>query len=212
MIITVFGATGMIGKYVVSKALAQGYAVKAFGRNVDSIIDADTRDENLVAIKGYILDEGSVYEAVKNSNAVISVLGGSFDGNDKARSLGMKNIITQMKKAGLKRIIALGGKGILQADEKDMIMDRPDYPEMYLPVGREHLQAFHYLQESNLDWTIVGAPDLVDVEGNGEYTTNINYPPQNDNGKIDAGNLASFLLHEATNNKYVRQRVGISNV
>jgi len=98
MILTVFGATGMVGKHVVQQALAKGYTVKAFGRNIAGFLDEETRNTNLHAVKGYVFDEKEVYEAIKGSDAVISVLGGSFDGKDKTRSLGIKNIITQMEK------------------------------------------------------------------------------------------------------------------
>ena len=34
MTITIFGATGMVGKQLVQQALFKGHTVKAFGRNV----------------------------------------------------------------------------------------------------------------------------------------------------------------------------------
>ena len=48
---------------------------------------------------------------IKESDAVLEGAIGGADGADKARSLGIKNIIAQMEKTGLKRIIALGGFG-----------------------------------------------------------------------------------------------------
>ncbi|WP_207496801.1 NAD(P)-dependent oxidoreductase [Aridibaculum aurantiacum] len=212
MTITLFGATGMVGKYIVRKALAQGHTIKAFGRNVQSLIDADLRNTKLVAVKGYVFDEGDVYKAIQGSDMVISVLGGAFNGKDKSRSLGIKNIVAQMKRAQVKRIVALGGKGILLSENDELLLDLPDYPEEYLPVGKEHLQAYLYLKESDLDWTIIGAPNLVDEDGSGHYTTSSEYPPQPDNGFIRAGDLAEFMLKEATANNYLQQRVGISTV
>lgn len=211
MTITVFGATGMVGKYVVTKALGHGHKVIAFGRHVERLIDADLEDENLEAAKGYVFDKDDVYKAIKGSDAVISVLGGAFDGTDKTRSLGIKNIIAQMEKAGVPRIVALGGLGILQADGEELVMDKPDYPQQYLPVGKEHLQAYHFLKESVLEWTIVGAPDLVDEDATGNYTTSSEYPPQTGIGKINVGDLAEFMIIEALNKRYLHQRVGISN-
>ena len=65
MRITVFGATGQVGKRIVRQALALGHQVTAFGRNVDSLIDADIRNDNLLAVKGYVFDAGDVFNAVK---------------------------------------------------------------------------------------------------------------------------------------------------
>jgi putative NADH-flavin reductase len=117
MIITVFGATGQVGKRTVRYALAKGHTVRAFGRNIEGLIDRDLDDEKLVAIKGSVFDEDEVYDAVRGVEAVISSLGGAFDGNDKTRSLGIKTIAQQMQKAGVRRIVAVGGSGVLNAPD-----------------------------------------------------------------------------------------------
>ena len=98
MRVTIFGATGMVGKQLVQQALFKGHSVKAFDRNVFTALDMDT--ENLELIKGALFDEADVYHAVKDSDAVLSALGGGFDGTDKTRTLGIKNIIAQMKNEG----------------------------------------------------------------------------------------------------------------
>jgi uncharacterized protein len=210
MKLTVFGATGMVGKQIVKHALAFNHMVKAFGRNVESLIDSDLNNDNLIAVKGYVFDEDSVYDAIKGSDAVISALGGDFSGNDKTRSLGIKNIITEMQKAGIKRIVALGGIGILNAEDGTLLIEQPDYPKNYLPVAKEHLQAYLYLKESNLDWTIVGAPNILEEDATGGFITSADNPPTPDKGKINAGDLALFMVTEVVKNSYVKRRVGIS--
>jgi putative NADH-flavin reductase len=211
MKVTIFGATGMVGVRLVREALAKGHSVKAFGRNVSTLIDADIADDRFEAVKGYVFEEDDVYKAIKGADAVLSALGGDFTGNDKTRSIGIKNIVSQMKKANVERIIAVGGLGILQANEDTLIIDTPSYPAQYLAVGKEHLEAFKYLKESNLQWTFVCPPMIQDAEKQGEYVTNANYPPQPDSGHITAGNLAQFMITELEQNKYSQQRVGICN-
>src|SRR4051812_3037518 len=167
MIISVFGATGQVGLRIVRLALAKGFTVRAFGRSIEDMIDEDLRNKNFEAIKGYVFDEEQVYNAVKDADVVLSALGGSFDGADKTRSLGLKNIVTQMEKANVKRIIAVGGMGILNATDDTFIIDTPNYPEMYLPVGREHLKAYFVLNGSSLDWTFVCPPDIKNEDATG---------------------------------------------
>lgn len=214
MTITVFGATGQVGKYVVSQALAMGFTVRAFGRSIESLIDKDISSDKLQAIKGYVFNETDVYAAIKDANAVISVLGGAFDGKDRTRSLGMKNIIHQMEKTGVKRIVALGGMGILNANEPEetLLIEQPDYPEQYKPVGLEHLAAFRSLEISGLDWTFVCAPDIIDKAGSRQYITSANYPPLPNHYQIMAGDLADCMLQCIRNNQYIYQRVGISRL
>jgi len=207
--IIVFGATGMVGKQLVQQGLFKGHHVRAFGRNVYTTDFLET--ENLQLVQGALFDEGEVYKAVKGCDAVLSALGGGVDGSDRTRTLGMKNILAQMKKAGLKRIIGIGGRGVLQANEEKMIIDTEDYPPEFIAVGREHAKAYELLKDSGLDWTFVCPPDIINAGPTGEYTTRADYPVESGNERINAGDLAMFMLNELQKNEYVQKRVGISN-
>ncbi len=210
MIITIFGATGMTGKKLVKQALLSGHSVRAFGRNVFTA--GFTEHEKLQLLPGSLFDDDAVYKAIAGSDVVLSAVGGAFDGVDKTRSLGMKKIVAQMEKAGVKRIIAIGGMGVLDTVERDVIfMETPSYPKQFLPVGKEHFQAYQTLLHSTLDWTFVCPPDLIDAEATGAYYTASNTIPQENTFKINTGDLALFMLTEAERNSFVRMRVGISN-
>ena len=209
MTIIVFGATGMVGKQLVQQALFKGHTVKAFGRNVFSEYEPDTK--NLELVKGALFDAGEVADAIKGCDAVLSALGGGFDGNDKTRTLGIKNIIAQMKKEKVQRIIAVGGMGVLNADEITLIVDTENYPKEMIPVSKEHQQVYEYLKESGLNFTFVCPPAIIDHEATGAFTTNADYLPEINNNTINAGDLALFMLNELEKNEYVKQKVGISN-
>jgi uncharacterized protein len=209
MNIIIFGATGMVGKQLVKQALFNGHHVKAFGRNV--FTELNMEEKNLELLRGALFDEGEVSSAINGCDAVLSALGGGFDGTDKTRTLGIKNIITQMKKNNVKRIVAIGGLGVLNFDEATLLLEKDDYPKEYLPVGLEHKKAYDYLNESGLDWTFVCPPNITNQEATGVFTTNANYPPNQNNYAINAGDLAMFMLNELGKNEYVKLRVGISN-
>ena len=215
MKLIIFGATGLVGKQLVQQALFNRHHVKAFGRNVFTTDYLPTgsggETENLELVQGALFDEGEVYKAIKGFDAVISAIGGSMDGTDKTRTLGMKNIIKQMQKAGVKRIIGIGGLGVLNADENSLLVDKDDYPPEYKAVGFEHKKAFELLNESGLDWTFVCPHNSIHEAPTRSYSTNTNYPPELNNYKINAGDLAMFILNELQKNEYVKQRVGISN-
>jgi putative NADH-flavin reductase len=221
MKLIIFGATGMVGKQLVQQALFKKNHVKAFGRNVhttDYLPTGSGREtENLQLVQGALFDEDEVYNAITGCDAVLSAIGGSMDGTDKTRTLGMKNIIKQIQKAGVKRIVAIGGFGVLNADPQDaahensLLVDKDDYPTEYKAVGLEHKKAYELLNESGLDWTFVCAPNIINAGPTGSYTTKADYPPEQNNYKINAGDLAMFMLNELEKNEYVKHRVGISN-
>ncbi|MEO6404450.1 MAG: NAD(P)H-binding protein [Ferruginibacter sp.] len=209
MTITIFGATGTVGKQLVKQALQKDYKVRAFGRNVFS---ADfPPNDNLHLISGALFDNEQLLHAIEGADAVLSVLGGATDGTDKTRSLGMKHITGQMQKAGVERIVAVGGMGSLDAPDGEIFMNRPGYPAKFIAVGREHWHAYQYLVASGLQWTFVCPPDLIDAASTGVFRTASNTVPEPNNFKINTGDLAMFMLKEMIEKNYLKQRVGISN-
>ena len=111
----------------------------------------------------------------------------------------------------MKRIVALGGMGVLNSTDEKMLMDEKDYPKEFLPVGMEHRKAYEHLLASGLDWTFVCSPDIVNDGPTGSYSTRKDYPPPNAN-HINAGDLAQFMLNELERNEFVESRVGISAI
>lgn len=209
MQVIIFGATGKVGSQLVKQSLFKGYNVKAFGRNV--FTGNLPTDDKLELVQGALFDEKQVFNAIQGCDAILSALGGDNTGADLTRSLGMKNIVAQMEKAGVKRIVALGGMGSLNADEETLVMDMPGFPSKFLPVSREHYKAFQQLQQSSLDWTFVCPPDIIDGEPTGEFETAADYPPPSTTNKINSGDLALFMINEISNTTFVHHRVGIAN-
>jgi len=209
MKLIIFGATGMVGKQLVQQALFNGDHVRAFGRNVYTTDYLQT--ENLQLVQGALFDETEVFNAINGCDAVLSAIGGASDGTDKARTLGMKNIIKQMQKTGVKRIVGIGGLGVLNASENSLLVDQNDYPAKFKAVRLEHKKAFELLRESDLNWTFVCPPDIINEGPTGSFVTNADYPPEQNNYKINAGDLALFMLNELVKNEFVKHRVGISN-
>jgi putative NADH-flavin reductase len=89
-------------------------------------------------------------------------------------------------------------------------MEEPEFPEQFLPVAREHTQAFLNLQQSPLEWTFVCAPTINDEDATGNYITNDTYPPTPNKNFITAGDIADFMMSEVEQPKHVKQRVGMS--
>jgi len=209
MQIVIFGATGMLGTQLVKQALYNGHNVKAFGRNV---FTADLpKNDQLELVQGALFDQKQVYDAIIGTDAVICSLGGDKSGSDMTRSLGIKNIIVQMQKAHVPRIIAVGEISLLNADKDTLIMDLPDFPDKLLPISREHLKAHQYLKASLLDWTMVCPPEIIDSDPTGNFITSSDYAPIPDSNNISAGDLALFMLSELNKNEFIKHKVGICN-
>lgn len=209
MNVIIFGATGMVGKQLVKQALYLGHHVKAYGRNVFTEDLPESKEIEMV--QGTLFNDKQVFNALKGCDAVLSAIGGGVDSTDVTRSLGMKNIVAQMQKVKVQRIIGIGGMGILNADADTLIMDTPDFAPEYILVSLEHFKAYNFLKASALEWTFVCPPDIMEAAVTGIYTTNAEYPPVKNKFRINSGDLAMFMLKEITANEFVQHRVGISN-
>ena len=209
MTVTIFGATGIVGRQLVRQAILQGFSVKAFGRDI--LTAGIVENDRLQLIPGAVFDAGQVKDAIKGSEAVLSALGGAHNMVDRTRSLGMKQIVTQMETLGVKRIVAVGNFGLLDNEEDDAIMNSPVYPAELLAVAKEHYKAYEHLKNSSLEWTLVCPHDIVDGDASGIYNTAAEQLPSPDNGSIRSGDLAAFMVKELKKNEYIKKRVGISN-
>src|SRR5438552_5559197 len=70
--VTVFGATGNIGRHVVDQLLADGHTVTAYVRNQSKVT---TTRANLRVVEGDLTDDDAIARAVDGASAVISALG-----------------------------------------------------------------------------------------------------------------------------------------
>jgi len=208
MKVIVFGATGMVGKELVKQALYDGYEVKAYGRNV--IFEGLPEDKKVELIQGALFDEGDVLFAIKGCDAVLFAVGGTSDGTDKSISLGIKTVVKQMEKAGVKRIVALGGIGVLDGANEKMLMEEDDFPPQFNTVSLEHKKALDILKSSQLDWTLVCPPAIVTGEPTGIFQVAADQLPETNKGAINSGDLALFMLKIIQQQDYLQQKAGIS--
>lgn len=157
MRITVFGAAGRVGQGVVGEALARDYTVTAFVHTHNPF----TANERLRVVRGDINDATSVAEALRGSQAVISVVS-SWHAKDKnILSRAMTTIIPAMATAGITRIITLTGAGAIWADDSPGFGDRIAHalaaalaPKI-LADAEQHLSL---LASSDLNWTCLRSP------------------------------------------------------
>lgn len=210
MNLIIFGATTLVGMQLVKQALHNGHHVKAYGKNVFTSNLPESKD--IEVIQGALFDAYEVNKALKGCDAVLTALGGNMDGLDLTRSLGMKNIVAQMQKQHVQRIVALGGIGILNdAAADELIMDTPDFPAELITVSLEHQKAYNFLKESTLSWSFVCAPDIIEAAPTGIFSTKADCLPSKNKYRITSGDLALFMLKELTTNDFLLHRVGISN-
>lgn len=164
MQVTVFGASGKVGRLVVGALLADGHTVVAF---VHSASPFGAHDK-LRIIKGDIHTGHGVDEALKGSAAVVSALGSWGTKKKDIVSSGMERIIPAMQANHVKRIISLTGSDARASGDTLSLIHRLSHtfirysPERkILGDGERHIRL---LEASGLDWTVLRSP-LMDERG-----------------------------------------------
>jgi putative NADH-flavin reductase len=208
MKVVVFGANGRTGKYIVQYALDAGHEVAAYVRDKNKLAVSHPQ---LAIIEGDVYDQQKIEAAIAGRDVVISALGQSdISGEVNLMSDAMKLIVPAMKNNGVKRVLAIGGLGVLQANETTVRMDMQGFPAMYRGVSEGHFKVYMVLKDSGLDWTFVCCPDIPDAPRTGDYKFKKDYAP---GGKfsINTGDIADFMVKEMEANNFLNTRVGLSN-
>ncbi len=164
MRVTVFGASGKVGRLVVTELLARGYEVIAF------VHAHDPFDGRVKTVKGDAHVATDVAKAVRGSDMVISTLG-SWGTKDKdIVSAGIRNIITMMEAKGIKRLVSLTGSEARDPADQPGLFQKVSHLGASLLVrkivedGEEHLRL---LRASSLDWTTIRSPVMNNFGGTG---------------------------------------------
>jgi len=106
MKITIFGATGESGREFIEQALAEGYGVTIFARTPSKLAIHHGR---LTVLQGELNNLENIERGVNGADAVISLLGPrpGEDSKRKRFTQATQNIITAMKKLGVRRLIVI---------------------------------------------------------------------------------------------------------
>lgn len=157
MKITVFGATGKVGRLVVDNLLSSGHQVTAFAHGASPF----TPTKNLTVVQGDIHNAGDVKAALAGSDAIISTLGSWHTLSEDILTSAMKNIIPVAETQGIKRLVSLTGSQAALPDEKLRLFERlfrfalTIIAHKILVDGENHLRL---LAASQLDWTVIRSP------------------------------------------------------
>jgi len=173
MKLTVFGATGTLGKFLLEETLAETHQITALVRSPEKI-SAFADRVNIIA--GDYFDEDARAQAIEGAEAVLSTIGPPMKRapNNGEYTKAMIELIGQMQNAGIDRIIAVGGAGLRLGDEKLGLPRRIMRMMLRLMGGQGYWdkeQEHNALYASQLNWTILRPPQIAPASGNLVLTT-----------------------------------------
>jgi putative NADH-flavin reductase len=222
MKLTIFAATGGIGRQLLEQAVAAGHDVTAVARTPRNLPATPAR---VVAVADLAAaDAAALQAAVGGADAVLSALGARTRADTGVAARGTKSIAEAMQACGVRRLIVVSAAPIGTVPSPG----RPHPPRhdpgdgpviRYLgdPIIKRVFRA-HYadlaqmedvLRDSDLDWTVVRPPRLTDKPVTGRYRTAYG---QNIRGGIfvSRADVAHYMLRALDQPETYRQTVGIA--
>lgn len=203
--ILVLGATGRVGRQIVSYALSDGHDITVLIRNLDKM---KMIGENIHITQGNVLNKDDIESVMSGVDIVISAL--NTDGiNTLSKS--MQLIIEAMKKEDVKRIITVGTAGILQSRVTPGLLryQSSESKRKSTHAAQEHHRVFDMLTDSEVEWTIVCPTYLPAGECTSKYRVESNFLPEGGT-VITVGDTAEFTYQQIKSTQFLKYRVGIA--
>jgi putative NADH-flavin reductase len=205
--------------------------VKALIRDPSKL---DVRQSNLQVIQGDAANSIKVEETIRDTEAVISLLGANLRrGADLRQAANLRRtttpiLLSAMQQNHVERLIAVASLPVELAAELLDPHDQPRFMNKWfinrftrfiftIFLGKtlfEELMAdtrayFDLIKQSPLRWTIVRAPTLSDQPTQGKYR--VGYLDADTGKYVSRSDVAAFLLDVLMNDKYIRQMPIVSS-
>ncbi len=208
MKITLFGATGKTGKYLINEALKRGFDITVFARSATPFEEPRVR-----VVRGDLADMALLREAIRGSDAVISALGPTSFPHPKDLPItcATEAIISAMGLEDVQRLIAVStGTAVDPGDGSDWKIWLPALVIKYAMRSTydDIVGLAQAIRNSNLDWTMVRAAVL-----KSDPASRINiglYGHTKHSWTVNREDLAIFMLDQISRDDFVRQAPGIS--
>ncbi len=169
MRLTVFGATGGIGRHVVQQALASGHEVTAVVRDPARF---SVQGKGLEIFQADLTHPESLREAVAERHAVLSGLGARKRSDAGITTRLTRSVLAAMEAEGTRRLVVVSAAPVGPEAPGDGLLDRAMrsmisavLKDVYVDLAAMEAE----LAASATDWTSVRPPKLTDEPLTGTY-------------------------------------------
>lgn len=196
--IAIIGATGRAGSQLLEEAVRRGHSVVAIARTVESI---DVRP-GVTVKQADALNAEALQQAIAGSDVVISAA--------HFATVPAEAVLGPVKKAGVKRLLVVGGAGSLLLPSGERVIDSAGFPEEYraeASAGSVFLDKLR--QEQDVDWAFLSpSAEFVDDKRTQTFRLGHDHLLISDNGRswISFADYAIALIDEVESPKHSRQR------
>lgn len=206
MKIALIGASGYVGAKVLNEALDRNHEVTAIVTDVAKV----TARDGLNVQAADATEIGSLAPILIGHDVVISAYNPGRDPD----GTGTRAIVASVKRAGVDRLLVVGGAGSLLLPSGGRIVDQPDFPADWRE-GSLLTSAFLDLLkgEQQLDWVFVSPAAILEPgERTGTYRVGKDHllTDAEGNSRISTEDYAVAMLDEAERPQHHRERFTVA--
>jgi putative NADH-flavin reductase len=224
MKLTIFAATGGIGRQILEQAVDAGHDVTAVVRHPQKLPDELSSQIRVVSADLAAPDPATLASAVQGADGVLSGLGPRSKAETGIAARGTQAIVAAMKAAGARRIVVVSAAPIgtvpspgrpnpPKHDPGDgFIMQHLLNPLVKTALRKNYAdlaQMEDILRDSDLDWTAVRPPRLTDKPLTGTYRT-----AHGQNLRrglvISRADVAHYMLRTVGQPETIKQTIGVA--
>ncbi|QCJ00923.1 NAD(P)-dependent oxidoreductase [Agrobacterium larrymoorei] len=209
MKVTLFGATGKTGPYLIDEALKRGFEVTVFARS-----SSPFKDDRVRVVRGDLSDSAVLREAVRGADAVLSALGPSKTPHPKDRPItrATQAVISAMSQENVTRLIAIStGTAVDPADGSDWKAWLPAAVIKRLVPGvyQDIVGLAAAIRSSGLDWTMVRAAFLKNRPASKSLNVGL-YGRTRHSLTVSREDIAIFMFDQINSREFVGKAPAVS--
>ena len=205
--LSILGGAGKAGRPLIEAALEAGYTVRALLRHPEQF---DLVHIRLTIITGDARNPATIGELLDGSTALISTLGNPKGEHTPILSTVTELILSAMQAAGIRRYITLTSlydTGVYQPHEQTRLSSK--FMQQHFPLFMaDRVREYALLQASELDYTYIRVPYLVQGPATGSVHTHLKHMPAM---QLTVADLAKFLLEQLVSEQFIKRAPFVGN-
>jgi uncharacterized protein len=208
MNVVLFGASGMIGSRVLKELVSRGHSVIAAARNPEKIATG----AGVTVVQADADESESVAAAADGADAAVCAIAPPHEHPEVITGI-VTSLMDGLGRAGVKRLIVVGGAGSLEVATGIQLVDTPEFPAEWLGIARAHREVLPLLKASRFEWSYFSPAAFIQP---GERTGKFRLGGKellidaNRESRISAEDYAVALVDELEQPRRVKQQFTIA--
>ncbi|WP_421999301.1 NAD(P)-dependent oxidoreductase [Reyranella sp.] len=209
MRVLLLGASGGVGRRLLEQGTKRGHVIRAQTRVLSRLADAPAGVEVVAADP---TDAAALRALVAGQQAVVMALGATPGRRTTLFSDVTAKLILAMRAEGTTRLVAITGVGAGETrGHGGLLYDNVIYPLFTRPLYADKNRQEELVRRSALDWVLVRPAPFKSTSGMTPLQAITEIRPTTRLTRIKREEVATFVLDELTNDRYLHKAVFIGH-